>query len=77
VKHELRTFNNTSSAGIIRSLAPGNAAMGIRIIVKHLREKQNNREKSELCVASRTAKWHYSLFAICTETNPLFVLFKK
>jgi hypothetical protein len=50
--------------------------MGIRIIIKHLREKQNNREKSELCVVSRTAKWGYSLFAICTETKPLFVLFK-
>jgi hypothetical protein len=48
IRHKLWTLSNTSSAGIIRSLAPGNAAMGIRIIKKHLREKQNNREKSEL-----------------------------
>jgi len=47
--------------------------MGIRIIIKHLREKQNNREKSELCFVSRTAKRGYNLFAICAETKPLFI----
>lgn len=34
VRHELRGFDNTCSAVIIRSFAAGNAAMGSRIVIR-------------------------------------------